>query len=52
MTRRTITITLELAVDDDELDGRAVDGDGAEREFSGWLGLIAAIDLIVADAPE
>ncbi len=42
-----ITITLELRVAGDTLTGRAVDGSGASRSFSGWLGLVAALDALV-----
>jgi hypothetical protein len=50
MDRTTMTIRLELHLGDGSLTGRAEDGDGAVREFSGWLGLIAAIDDLVAEA--
>ena len=35
MTSRAVTITLELRLAGDELDGRAMDGDGDGRSFSG-----------------
>ena len=44
---RQTTITLELRVDGDDLVGRAV-GDGAAEEFSGRLGLMHAIDGLLA----
>ena len=47
MDEHTITVKLELVVGDGSLSGRAVDADGASREFAGWLGLIAAIDSFV-----
>ena len=52
MTSRAVTITLELRLAGDELDGRASDGDGDDRSFSGWLGLLVAIDAMLNAAPE
>jgi hypothetical protein len=48
---RTAVIGLELYLDDDTLTGGACDDAGAAREFVGWLGLVGAIDaLLAADA--
>ena len=52
MTSRAVTITLELRLAGDELDGRATDGDGDDRPFSGWLGMLVAIDAMLTAAPE
>ena len=52
MTSRAVTITLELRLAGDELDGRASDGTGEDRSFSGWLGLLVAIDALLEAAPE
>jgi hypothetical protein len=52
MTSRAVTITLELRLAGDELDGRATDGTGDDRPFSGWLGLLVAIDHLLNAAPE
>ena len=52
MTTRAVTITLELRQAGDELDGRASDGTGDDRSFSGWLGLLVAIDALLNAAPE
>jgi hypothetical protein len=49
MTSRAVTITLELRLAGDELDGRASDGIGPERPFSGWLGMLVTIDSLLAD---
>jgi hypothetical protein len=46
----TVTIRLELRVAGESLAGRAVDGAGHARDFSGWLGLVAAIDALVPAA--
>lgn len=52
MTTRAVTITLELRLAGDELDGRASDGDGLDRSFSGWLGLLVTLDSLLDAAPE
>jgi hypothetical protein len=52
MTSRAVTITLELRLAGDELDGRASDGIGPERPFSGWLGMLVTIDSLLAAADE
>jgi hypothetical protein len=52
MTSRAVTITLELRLAGDELDGRATDSTGDDRPFSGWLGLLVAIDAMLNAAPE
>ena len=52
MTTRAVTVTLELRLAGDELDGRASDGNGVDRSFSGWLGLLVTLDSLLdaADA--
>ncbi|MGZ5335557.1 MAG: hypothetical protein ACXWZ6_08965 [Solirubrobacterales bacterium] len=45
-----IRITLELEPADGPPAGRASAG-GSAREFSGWLGLMSAIDALVIEAP-
>jgi hypothetical protein len=52
MTSRAVTITLELRLAGDELDGRASDGIGPERPFSGWLGMLVTIDSLLSTADE
>jgi FAD binding domain/Berberine and berberine like len=47
---RTKTITLELLLAGDGLSGRALDGNGEAREFSGRLGLMHTIDELLAAA--
>ncbi len=47
---RAKTITLELLQDGDGLSGRALDGAGGCREFSGRLGLMHTIDELLAAA--
>lgn len=48
MADRNVLIHLELSVAGDSLTGRARDDDGASRPFDGRLGLLAAIDALVA----
>jgi hypothetical protein len=52
MTSRAVTITLELRLAGDELDGRATGDDGLDRSFSGWLGLLVTLDSVLDAAPE
>jgi hypothetical protein len=52
MTSRAVTITLELRLAGDELDGQASDGNGNDRSFSGWLGLLVSIDALLSGADE
>ena len=52
MTSRAVTITLELRLAGDELDGRASDGIGPERPFSGWLCMLVTIDSLLNAADE
>ena len=52
MTSRAVTITLDLRLAGEELDGRATDGTGSDRSFSGWLGLLVTIDALLNAAPE
>ena len=46
---RKINLNRELELDQGQLSGRATDEDGAGKSFSGWLGLIGAIDGFVGD---
>jgi hypothetical protein len=50
MDRTTLTLTVELELDDEAFSGRASDDLGASRQFTGWLGLIASIDDIIGTA--
>jgi hypothetical protein len=46
---RQITIALELQVADDALTGRVTAADGTDTDFSGWLGLVATIEALLAE---
>ncbi|HMS62290.1 MAG TPA: hypothetical protein PKD63_08415 [Solirubrobacteraceae bacterium] len=48
---RTIQIALHLEIRGDEVCGTARSDGSSAREFTGWLGLIATLDAIVA-APQ
>ena len=52
MTRTKFIVRLELEAEDGFISGRAIDGDGASRDFTGWVGLTGAIDALVTDAAE
>jgi hypothetical protein len=47
MQTRTAAISLELSVDGDSVAGRASDEAGTHKEFSGWLGLVSAIEALI-----
>jgi hypothetical protein len=47
-----ITVTLELELAADTLSGRAIDPDGAELQFSGWIGLVGVIDQLLGRRPQ
>jgi hypothetical protein len=44
---QAITLTLQLDSDGDSLSGSVSDGNGGCREFSGWLGLISALESLL-----
>jgi hypothetical protein len=47
------SISLELRVQDDSFAGRATADSGRRRDFTGWLGLMGAIDALLAtERPE
>ena len=46
----TTQITLELELDGDSVSGHAVDAEGAQREFYGWIGLMGALDALLDGA--
>ena len=53
MPHRKVTICLELDVAGDEVCGRALSPAHDPRPFAGWLGLLAALDDLLADpAPD
>ena len=46
---RNINLALELRLADDALTGRVTAADGKETDFSGWLGLVATIESLLAE---
>jgi hypothetical protein len=47
MQTKTAAISLELSLDGDSLTGLASDEAGTRKEFSGWLGLMSAIEALI-----
>jgi hypothetical protein len=45
-------ISLELDLDGDSLSGLASVENGEPRPFSGWLGLVSAIEALIANPEE
>jgi len=45
---RKLNLALELHVADDALTGRVTTDDGSDTDFSGWLGLVATIEALLA----
>jgi hypothetical protein len=52
MQSTTAVISLELSLDGDSLSGLASDRNGGRREFSGWLGLVSAIEALIDIDPQ
>jgi hypothetical protein len=52
MQSTTAVISLELSLEGDSLSGSASNGNGGRREFSGWLGLVSAIEALIATTPQ
>lgn len=48
---QTLTLALDLRLAEAALTGRVTAPDGTDTEFSGWLGLVATIEALLADAP-
>jgi hypothetical protein len=46
---RQINLALELHVADEALTGRVTAADGTDTDFSGWLGLVATIEALLAE---
>jgi hypothetical protein len=46
-----VQVTLELELTD-PISGRLLGADGEERDFSGWLQMLSALEMISADARE
>src|SRR5262249_39744036 len=46
---RTRHIAIDVRVDGDVISGHAGDGTGRPRQFRGWLGLLGALDRLLAN---
>jgi hypothetical protein len=40
-------IAIDVCIEGDEISGHATDGAGQSKPFSGWLGLIGALDALL-----
>jgi hypothetical protein len=45
--KQAFRVTLDLELEDGTLKGTVRNGSGPTREFSGWLGLVGAIDALL-----
>jgi hypothetical protein len=50
VTTRTVRLTVDVRIDDDEISGHASDGGDQPRSFHGWLSLITALNDLL-DVP-
>jgi hypothetical protein len=50
VTAQSIHLALDVVVTDDQPSGQICDGVGQPKPFSGWLGLIAALDALLGTA--
>jgi hypothetical protein len=51
VTARTVHLTVDVRIDDDEISGQADDGRDQPRRFHGWLGLIATLNDLLSVPP-
>jgi hypothetical protein len=52
MEDRQLHIDLDLRLSGEDVEGRASMAGADPREFSGWVGLLAALDALTATAPD
>jgi hypothetical protein len=50
VTTQSFHLALDVVVTDDQLRGQVCDGAGQPKSFSGWLGLIAALNGLLDTA--
>jgi len=48
LAAQTVHIELDVRIDGDEISGHACEGEGKPKPFSGWLGLIGALDGLLS----
>jgi hypothetical protein len=49
---QTKQIAIDVLLAGDEISGRAGDGTGEPKAFQGWLGLLVALDGLLANTDE
>ena len=52
MSVQTRHIAIDVLLDGDEISGRVGDGSEQPRTFQGWLGLLLALDGLLANTDE
>jgi hypothetical protein len=52
MSAPTKHIAIDVHLDGDEISGRACDDSGEPKAFQGWLGLLTALDGLLATTDE
>jgi hypothetical protein len=50
VTAQRLHLALDVVITDDQLRGQVGDGVGQPKPFSGWLGLITALDALLDTA--
>jgi hypothetical protein len=50
VSSRTLRIRIDASVDGEEIRGQIGAGAGETKPFSGWLGLLAALDLLLGNS--
>jgi hypothetical protein len=52
VSAQTKHIAIDVLLEGDEISGRAGDGTGRPKAFQGWLGLLLALDGLLANTDE
>jgi hypothetical protein len=47
MSAVSVQLVIDVVIDGREISGDATDGEGTTQRFSGWLGLIGALDALL-----
>jgi len=47
MSAASVHLAIDVTVDGREISGHATDGDGRTELFTGWLGLVGALDALL-----
>jgi hypothetical protein len=50
VTAQSLHLALDVVITDEQFRGQVCDGVGQPKPFSGWLGLIAALDALLDTA--